>query len=309
MKIGYFADGPWSHKALEALLRNEHEICFIVPRYDTQDLILREWSDKLNVPFLPVENVNSAQFIKLLSEFHAELFISMSFNQILKKEIIAFAPKGFINCHAGMLPFYRGRNPLNWALINGERSLGVTAHFIDEGIDTGDIIFQDIIPISNEDTYSTLLDKAIQACPTCLCKAVELLERDNFIPIRQDTIHPTGTYFGQRRVGDEVLDWHLSSERIYNFVRAITKPGPGARTFVNGKKEIAIITSRMIENAPEYISTMGEVVGKNSSGIIVKTGTSTILVTKVEDIELGIEHIPAYRIGTRLTPHRTNAEI
>lgn len=300
MKIGYFADGPWSHKALERLLKDGHDICFIVPRFDTQDPVLKKWSGKLDIPFIICENVNDPEFITSIAEFKADLFISMSFNQILKKEILNVPRLKFINCHAGKLPFYRGRNPLNWALINGETSIGVTTHFIDEGIDTGDIITQELIDVSKSDTYKTLLEKAINVCPISISNAVKCLENDSFNPIKQSTIHPVGTYFGQRRVGDEIINWGWDSDRINNFIRAITTPGPGARTYLNGEQEIAILSSKIIENAPNYISTVGEVVGRRSEGVVVKSGDTTILITSIQYISTGQIEMPKFKIGTRL---------
>ena len=149
MKIGYFADGPWSHKGLEKITGNENfKISFIVPRFDAEDPILRVWAEKLKVDYLPIKNVNDAESIERLKAYDADLFVSMSFNQIFKKQILKAAQLGFINCHAGALPFYRGRNILNWALINDENFFSVTVHYIDEGIDTGDIIKQRIAEIT-----------------------------------------------------------------------------------------------------------------------------------------------------------------
>lgn len=304
MRIGYFADGPWSHLALERLLDQGHDLKFIVPRYDTRDPVLKDWSEKLSIPFLIEKNVNDLEFINSLVIHEAELFISMSFNQILKSEIINIAPEKFINCHAGKLPFYRGRNPLNWALINGEEEIGVTTHYVDEGIDTGDIITQKTIRVTSQDTYSTLLDKVIKVCPMCLCEAVQAIESGKVRPIKQSEIHPIGTYFGMRRVGDEILDWSWSSERIFNFVRAITLPGPGARTYVNGSKEIAILKANLIESAPAYTSTEGEVVGQSDDGVVVKTGDTTILVSQILDIDEDQIKIPKLKIGTRLLSRR-----
>ena len=92
----------------------------------------------------------------------------MSFNQIFKKEIINLPLLKTINCHAGKLPFYRGRNILNWVLINDEKEFGVTVHYMDEGIDTGDIIMQDSFSISGLDDYSTLLLRSYEACAACI---------------------------------------------------------------------------------------------------------------------------------------------
>ena len=303
MKIGYFADGPWSHKALELLSEEKGiEIKFIVPRYDTQDPILKKWAIKLGVPFIPTENVNSKSFLEQISLFECDLFISMSFNQILKKEIIELPPKGFINCHAGNLPFYRGRNPLNWVLINDESEFGFTVHYVDEGIDTGDIILQKQYAISDDDNYKTLLDRAINQCPLILLEAVKLIQSDSLKPVKQNTIHSIGTYFGRRIEGDEYIDFSRTARYLFNFIRAITAPGPGARCYVNGV-EIVILESRLIEDAPEYISTCGEVIGRTSLGNVVKVGDSTILITKyakVLDNEIQEVEIPKFRIGTRL---------
>ena len=141
MKIGYFADGPWAHESIAKIAEDSRfDITYIVPRFDNQDPILREWANKLEVDFLPFKDINSTESLEVLRGYEAELYVSMSFNQILKSKILDMPKLGFINCHAGALPFYRGRNILNWVLINDESHFGVTVHYIDEGIDTGDII-------------------------------------------------------------------------------------------------------------------------------------------------------------------------
>lgn len=304
MKIGYFADGPWSHNALEHIVEtNGLEIVFIVPRYDTQDPVLKGWARKLGVPFIPVKNVNSAEFLKTMRLYEPDLLVSMSFNQILKKEIIEYAPKGFINCHAGALPFYRGRNPLNWALINGESSFGITVHYIDEGIDTGDIIEQRLYPIKANDTYASLLKLAESECAAVLYSAINKIASNNINVTKQVDIHPVGSYFGIRTFGDEYVDFRWSAERFYNFVRAISDPGPGARFFLEGC-EYAIQAAELIPNSLSYISTVGEVIGKSERGIVVKVEDSSVLLTKIEEINKDgtAQHsrIPDFRIGTRL---------
>ena len=143
MKIGYFADGPWSHKALnKILLDNRFSVKFIVARFNNPDLVLKKTAEKLGIPFRIDLNINSDHVLKELDDFKCDIFVSMSFNQIFKSKILNLTPLGIINCHAGRLPFYRGRNVLNWVLINDEKSFGVTVHYVDHGIDTGDLILQ-----------------------------------------------------------------------------------------------------------------------------------------------------------------------
>lgn len=281
MKIGYFADGPWSHLALEQLHQDQRfEIGFIVPRFDTRDPVLREWATKLGVEFLLLEDVNAPESIETLRRQEVDVFVSMSYNQIFKTDAIALPPRGIINCHAGELPFYRGRNILNWALINDERHFGVTVHYItDSAIDTGDIILQKQLPITDQDTYATLLDRAIEACAAALVEALDQVRSGRVVAHPQQSVHPVGMYCGRRREGDEWIDWHWTSRRIFNFIRAISPPGPGACTVLDGT-EVRVLRAEMIEFAPNYIGTPGEVVGLSSKGVVVKTGDSTVLITE-----------------------------
>lgn len=305
VKIGYFGDGPWASLALKHITDrpSEFEIAFITPRFDTQDPNLKAAADNLGVPFLPHENINTPEFISQIQSFECDIFVSMSFNQILRRDIIDATPLGFINCHAGALPFYRGRNPLNWVLINGEKSFGVTVHYVDEGIDTGDIITQNMVPIDINDNYATLLEKAHESCANTLLEALDTIRTKNVKPQSQPHLHPVGTYFGMRRMGDEWLGWENTSEDIHNFIRAITHPGPGARC-LSERGEIAVLESRLIEGASAYKATPGEVVGRTEDGVIVKTGDTILLITKVaycDEADGTTEPFtPRWRIGTRL---------
>ena len=301
MKIGYFADGSWSHLALEKLTQDERlEIAFIVPRFDTQDPVLKEWADKLGIDYLLLENVNSQQSLEKLGRYGADLFVSMSFNQILRSDILDLTPMGFINCHAGELPFYRGRNILNWALINDAKQFGVTVHYIDEGIDTGDIIEQTVVPITDVDIYLTLLERAIVLCAdvlyTAVCKLYDGVAERKI----QSEIHPVGFYCGRRGVGDEWIDWNWTSRRIFNFIRSISTPGPNAQTNL-GDMVVTIFGASEIPNAPEYIGTAGEVVGVIDGKMVVKTGDTSICIEKYKFTppDKTDHQIPTPRIGMR----------
>jgi methionyl-tRNA formyltransferase len=304
IRIGYFGDGPWASRVLDhiAARTDMFTVAFIAPRFDTQDPDLKKWAEKLSVPFIAAPNVNDPAFIAQIAALECDLLVSMSFNQILKAPIRDLTRLGFINCHAGALPFYRGRNPLNWALINDEKELGVTVHYVDEGIDTGDIIVRRMTQISDADDYATLLDKAYYLCADVLLEALEAIAAGNVPRVKQDTIDPVGFYCGRRRAGDEVIDWRKGSRALFNFIRAITVPGPCAQT--SGEAgHVAIIAAREIPGAPCYTATPGEVVGRSAEGAVVKTGDSTILVTRAALIEsgcMGAPFVPQWRIGTRL---------
>jgi methionyl-tRNA formyltransferase len=299
MKIGYFADGPWSHLALDKIVASSAlEVVFIVPRYDSQDPILKGMAAKINVPFIPLKDINADDSLAIIKSYNPDLNVSMSFNQILKNEILGVAPKGFINCHAGELPFYRGRNILNWVLINDADRFGVTVHYIDLGIDTGDIITQKTSPILDEDDYASLLERATHLCAETLFDALCLIENDTVSRIPQNQIHPVGFYCPRRIKGDEIIDWNWTSRRVFNFIRSISSPGPCARTFFNSQ-EILVEKAEFIPDAPTYISTTGTIIAKENNAIIVKTGDSFISITKLRVTE---DHL-SLRIGDRLSSH------
>lgn len=282
IKIGYFADGPWSHKAFERIIKDKRiEIAFIVPRSDTKDLKLKQYSDKYYIDYFKLEDINSEKAIYKLKKYACDLLVSMSFNQIFKREILEIAKYGIINCHAGKLPFYRGRNILNWVLINDEKEFGITVHFVDEGIDTGDIIIQRTFAIADSDDYNTLLNVAFEECSKALYDSIVLFLNNEVKSIPQKSIHPLGMYCGVRGKGDEIINWNQNSRDIFNFIRAVCIPGPQATTYLNGK-EVLINKSKYLSKAPQYKGKPGQILSKTKNGYIVKTLDSYIEVLEVK---------------------------
>jgi methionyl-tRNA formyltransferase len=280
LRIGYFADGQWSHQALAKLLLDVTlEVAFICARYDKPDPVLRLTAAENRFDFIVHPNINSEDFLLLIMEYECDLFVSMSFNQIFRKSLINLPPLKSINCHAGKLPFYRGRNILNWALINDEKEFGITVHYIDDGIDTGDIIRQSCYPISDEDNYATLLNRAYEGCATNLYLAIKAIQGNQVTPIVQSSIDKLGFYCSARSHGDERLEWNQPSREIFNFVRAICRPGPEARTFL-GDIEIRINKLEFLPNATSYKGVVGSVVGVESNAFFVKTADSFVKVTE-----------------------------
>ena len=283
MKIIYFADGPWAHRTFDKLIEQNIDIQLVILRYETKDPVLQDKAAAEGIHCTWKDNVNSPKFIKKLKEMDADLGVSMSFNQIFKKDLIELFPLGLINCHAGKLPYYRGRNVLNWAIMNGEDEIGVTCHYVDEDIDSGDIILQKTFPISHEDNYQTVLKKAYNMCPDVLIESI-LMIRDN--KVQTEPQRETGTYYISRKEGDEFIDWNWGSEKIFNFTRAITTPGPCARTWIEYQKEYHLVLIRevkSVQNAIEYHCINGAVIGISDSGNpLVKTGDTYVEITDYE---------------------------
>lgn len=282
IRIGYFADGPWGHNAFNRLIKDDEiKICFVMVRFDKRDAVLINLANANGIPVLFSPNVNSDEFLEEVKQYDVDLFVSMSFNQIFHKKFIQTPPLGTINCHAGKLPFYRGRNILNWALINDEKEFGITVHYVDEGIDTGDIILQKTFPITDEDDYGTLLDIAYVECANVLYDAIKQIQKGTAQRLHQSEISKVGMYCGMRKEGDEVLNWNQTSRDIFNFVRAICLPGPSARSHINGV-ECIINKIKYIGEAPKYKGIPGQVIGKERENLLVKTQDSFVEVVEYE---------------------------
>lgn len=296
MRIGYFADGPWAHKAFEKLIKDESiKIVFMTVRYDKRDEALLRLAEQYSIPVELSENINSPDFIDTVKKYNADLFVSMSFNQIFRDEIRNLPKQKTINCHAGKLPFYRGRNILNWALINDEKEFGITVHYMDSGIDTGDIILQETYPITDLDDYGTLLKRAYDGCADILYMAIKRIQNNEVKVIKQSDIDPIGMYCGIRGEGDEIIDWNQNSREVFNFIRALCTPGPQATSWISGNK-ITINKAKLVEGAHSYKNIPGQVIGKTSDGLLIKTGDTILEITEYT-------YLGKIKIGDRLKNH------
>ena len=247
--IGFFGDDVWAHKALDYLLKDKTiNINFICGRFLTKDKKLKKIAEKNKIKFFKKKNINNIKFIDYIKKNKIDLLVSMSFDQIFRDEIIKSISNNIINCHAGKLPFYRGRNILNWALINGEKDFGITTHFVNKKIDAGDIIHQKIFKINKNDDYKSLLTKSYKECAKIIFKTIKKIQNNNYKATSQNKFSKKSSYFKKRVIGDEIINLKQKSYHIKNFVRALVKPGPIARINLknnqNRKKKISILNKK-----------------------------------------------------------------
>lgn len=275
MKVLYFGDGEWATNCLKALIASDVNLVGVVLRQNPTSDCLEQLANHLKLPVYKDYNVNSSAFCSLIGELGVNLNVSMSFDQKIKEPLLSLADKGFINCHAGNLPYYRGRSVINWAIINNESFIGLTIHYMDSGYDTGDIILQEKVSINVDDDYQVVLYKVIEAFPALLVKAIKQIENNTATRTKQS--HLEGTYFPKRMPGDEVINWHDTSLNIYNFIRALAKPAVGATTYYKNRP-VKIWEASFIE-APTYIGNPGQVIQVlEQNEIKVKTLDSHILL-------------------------------
>jgi methionyl-tRNA formyltransferase len=252
-KVGFFGDDIWAHNILKLLLLDKTiKVCFVCGRLITKDNILKKIADKNKIQFFKLRDVNSKKFLKYVKKNKIDLLVSMSYDQIFKNEIIDLVKKKIINCHAGKLPFYRGRSILNWVLINGEKEFGITTHFVNKEIDKGNIINQKVYKIGKKDDFKSLIDKSYLECPKLLYKSIKQIQTNKYKSIPQRKLSKKFSYFTKRKNGDEVIDLNLSANAIQNFVRGLVEPGPFAR--IKLKNNLIYVKRISIINKKNYLA-------------------------------------------------------
>jgi methionyl-tRNA formyltransferase len=295
-RVVLFGDGTWAAETLRRLVQDGHEVVAVVLRARPSNASLADVAREAGVPTLQFQKADTPETREAVAALAPDILLSVAFNEILRAPMLRTARLGSLNVHAGRLPQYRGRNVINWALINGESQIGVTAHLMDEGIDTGDILVQRLLPVGWTDGYGDVLARVIALVPDVAAEAVRMLVRGEATPLPQ--VHEQSTYFGGRGPDDEWLDWSASSRVLHNKVRAITRPGPGARTLL-GRTPIVVWRARWEPDWPRYIATPGQIVGRHPEGVLVKTGDSTLLLQEVQ-MPGQPPGPPPWPVGTRL---------
>lgn len=232
MKICFLVSGELGIN----ILKHFHKLLsiqFVMTDKSSQEII-----DFCNLVELPlfVGNPRGGKARLFLKNKSCDVMTSVNYLFLIDKEIISTAKNLAFNIHGSLLPKYRGRTPHVWSIINNEKFTGITAHIIDEGCDTGDIIRQVTIPILECDTGSSIVVKYKELYKQLIH---EVLERysSNSIPLRKQD-NTKATYFGKRTPDDGLIDWSWQRERIYNWVRAQSSPYPGAYSFYLNNKVI-----------------------------------------------------------------------
>lgn len=282
MNILFMGGHELGAKTLEHLINNKVNVVGVVVSKNANDWYrgVDEVANKFNLELYEEENINDQNFSNKIKPLNLDLIMCVNFDQILKKDIINLPTIGCINTHASLLPKYRGRAPLNWAMINGEQYSGVTVHFIDEGVDTGDIILQEKIKIDEDDYISDLLNKVKNIYPKIVLNAIRALESNNINLIKPDL--SKGFYVNKRSKDDGKIDFSKPSKDTINFIKAISKPYPGAFLYHNNKK-IIIWRARLDYNiSPQYESLDIGTVVFNNSNLLIKLKDSMLIVTDYE---------------------------
>lgn len=201
---------------------------------DKNSVEISNFAEENNIKLF-IGNPRKGKLASFINEADCEILLSINYLFLIEEDVIRKF-KFPINFHGSLLPKYRGRTPHVWAIINNEKKTGITAHFIDKGCDTGDIIAQETINILENDTGFTILEKYFLAYPKLVKKTLGLIENKSFKRIKQNNL--IATIYGKRTPENGYINWGWQKERIRNWVRAQAFPYPGAFTFYEGRKVI-----------------------------------------------------------------------
>ena len=207
------------------------------------------------IPTCTPDNPNAADVVARVRALDPEFLFSFYYRVLLAAPLLALPTRGALNMHGSLLPRYRGRAPVNWAVLHGERETGATLHYMTEKADAGDIVAQSAVPILPDDTAREVLDKVTVAAEVALDGVLPALISGTAPRRPQDLA--AGRYFGARRAQDGIIDWSLHARAIHNLVRAVAPPYPGALTTLRGMPA-RVLRTRVLDAASAAASPVIE---------------------------------------------------
>jgi methionyl-tRNA formyltransferase len=273
-------------RCLSVLLAHGVDVALVVTHRDNPKETI--WFDSVSelaalhgIPAITPDNPNTPEVIAQIRALQPDFFFSFYYREMLKRELLEIPKHGALNMHGSLLPKYRGRVPVNWAIIHGETETGATLHYMTEKPDNGGIVSQQAVPILPNDTALQVFQKVTVAAEMALNACLPDLLAGRAKAVKQDL--SKGGYFGGRKAEDGVIDWSQSAQAIHNLVRAVAPPYPGATTQLMGKQ------MRILQTLVTNCAAAGE-----KSAFYVKEGKAYAIcgqgVLRVVQFELdGIE--------------------
>lgn len=218
------------------------------------------------LPFYGFRSMRDTGTIELIRSLSPDVIFVLGLSQLIPRELLQIPRLGCIGSHPTMLPKHRGRHPLIWAIIEGLQESGLTFFFLDEGADSGDILWQRAFPITDDDTAATLYQKVIELGAAGIREFLPQLIAGNASRTPQD--HSEASYWPKRTQADGLIHWEQSALRVHNLVRALTQPYPGADSVLQGKP-IKVWRTRLADEATSGLAP-GTVVRRTTDGVLIQ---------------------------------------
>jgi methionyl-tRNA formyltransferase len=281
MSIIFFGTPAFSVPSLKALVDSGEKVSLAITQPDKRKGRKREsarppvkiFAESHAIPVLQPSKLREPEFIETLKDLSPEFIIVIAYGKILPPEILAVPEKGCINVHASLLPAYRGAAPIQWAIIMGERTTGITTMLMDQGMDTGDILLRQEVAIEASDNAHTLSEKLSRAGAGSLLKTLKGLRNGSVSPKPQGG---APSYAPPLEKEDGKIDWTRSAEELSRFVRGMF-PWPGAFSYFRGKY-IKILDAGFVQGEEDP----GKIKDTFPDRIEVGTGSGLLVVRTVQ---------------------------
>jgi methionyl-tRNA formyltransferase len=285
MKIVFMGTPDFAVPCLQALIDNKHEIVGVVTQPDRAKgrgnkltpPPVKVLAQQYNIPVFQPEKVKTPEFVESLRELAPEVIIVVAFGQILSQAILDIPPKGCINVHGSLLPKYRGAGPIQWSIINGDKTTGVTTMYMDKGLDTGDMIQMREFEILENETAQELHDKMSIIGAEVLIETLQLIEAGKATRTPQN--HAQNTYAPMLDKTTGKIDWSKSAVEIYNLIRG-TYPWPGAYSSYMGKN-FKIFSSEIYEEN-KVSAEFGKISELGNDYIMISCGKGFIKIRELQ---------------------------
>ncbi|MDX6190123.1 methionyl-tRNA formyltransferase [Flavobacterium sp. Fl-318] len=274
MKIGLLASGGLGYSILQQVALS-CELEFVMT--DKSSISIQDFCKTNSLPYF-AGNPRDGNSDEFLSKVSCDVLISINYLFLIEQNIIDVPSILAFNIHGSLLPKYRGRTPHVWSIINNEIVTGITAHLIDSGCDTGDIIAQVQIEINSKDTGASILEKYEASYFPLVESVLNKIDNNNLVTTPQNNFK--ATYFGKRTPEDGQINWSWQRERIYNWIRAQSFPYPGAFTYYMNQK-ITIDWVELDDYGFDYNLPDGTII--TIDPIRIKTPNGLLKITKLRN--------------------------
>lgn len=279
LSICLLVSGKLGIQSLQYIHQNSHHVSAVFTDKNSFEVIRFCKSKDIPLYIGNPRNGKSAAFIRRLE---CDILLSINYLFIIEQDLIDLPRQYAINIHGSLLPKYRGRTPHVWAIINGENETGITAHLIAEGVDRGAIVKQIKIPIREQDKGVDILTKFQVLYPKLIDSVLSDIKENRIELITQD--ETKATYFGKRTPADGKINWEWSKERIRNWIRAQSKPYPGAFSYYENSK-LVIHWAEYCDEGYHYQDLNGSILRVLKDGLIVKTPNGALHISNIEGSE------------------------
>ncbi|WP_440681200.1 formyltransferase family protein [Candidatus Pelagibacter sp. HIMB1623] len=282
MRIVFIGTVEFSKRALQRLIELDARVVGVCTKkqsnFNSDFADLRPLCKKKKIPIKLVKDINSKDNYDWIKSLNPDIIFCFGWSNLLKKKILTLPPMGVLGFHPSKLPKNRGRHPLIWALALGLKKSASTFFFMDEGADSGTILSQKEFKILPSDDAKTLYNRVVNTALIQLNNFLSHLEKKTYRTIKQN--HKISNTWRKRTKADGKIDFRMTSQSIYNLVRALTKPYVGAHISYK-EKEIIVWRVEIIKNKQNNIES-GKVLDINGDKILVKTYDGAVRITNHE---------------------------